>query len=83
MDFENNVTAESAAPSWQERLGKPAGEIMIRVAGVSPVTRALVLTGLAAGATLAFGSPDTAAHAHAVLAAGNEDTVNPVTISTS
>ncbi|MEU9889624.1 hypothetical protein [Sphaerisporangium sp. NPDC051011] len=75
MESENRFTAEESVAS-----PNPAGAILIRLAGVSPVTRALVLAGLTAGATIAFGSPDTAAHA--VLAAGGDDTVNPVTIST-
>ncbi|MER6830215.1 hypothetical protein ABT352_29805 [Streptosporangium sp. NPDC000563] len=78
-DAENRSTTEEPAASWQERLGTPAGSIMIRLAGVSPVTRALVLAGLTAGTTIAFGSPDTAAHA--VMAVSGDDTVIPVSLS--
>lgn len=79
MDSENRSTTGEPAASWQDRLGGPAGSIMIRLAGVSPVTRALVLAGLTTGATIAFGSPDTAAHA--VLAVGGDDPVNPISMS--
>ncbi|GAA4193663.1 hypothetical protein GCM10022252_36960 [Streptosporangium oxazolinicum] len=79
MDSENRSTVGEPAASWQDRLGDPAGSIMIRLAGVSPVTRALVLAGLTAGTTIALGSPDTAAHA--VMAAGGDDTVIPVSMS--
>ncbi|MGW4640580.1 hypothetical protein ACWEN6_18745 [Sphaerisporangium sp. NPDC004334] len=80
MECDDRETAGGPASSWQERVGRPAGSIMIRLAGVSPVTRALVLAGLTAGTTLVLGSPDTAAGV--VLAAGGDDTVLPVTIST-
>ncbi|WP_436756745.1 hypothetical protein [Streptosporangium sp. V21-05] len=79
MDSENRSTAGERAASWQDRLGAPAGSIVIRLAGVSPVTRALVLAGLTTGATIAFGSPDTAAHT--VLAMGGDETIDPISMS--
>ncbi|WP_062344416.1 hypothetical protein [Herbidospora yilanensis] len=51
-----------------------------RLANIRPLTRALVLAGLTAGATLILKSPDTAAGA--TIALGLEgDPVNPVSVS--
>ncbi|MFF3437073.1 hypothetical protein [Streptosporangium sp. NPDC002721] len=79
MDSENRSTAGEQGAPWQDRLGDPVGSIVVRLAGVSPVTRALVLAGLTAGTTIAFGSPDTAAHT--VLAMGGDETVDPISMS--